>query len=248
MTEQNSSGTYRYETHMHTSEGSACGKSSGAEMAEAYAQAGYAGIIITDHFFNGNCAVSSKLPWRERVEQFCIGYENAAAAGRELGLSVFLGWEYNYCSTEFLTCGLGKEFLLAHEDLLEWDVITYLNTVRAAGGFVSQAHPFRQRDYIQYGRLFYNYVDAVEVYNTADQDAWNDLAWRYAKANDLAMTAGSDSHHVAWPSLAGLGFPRRLDRIEDFVAAMKRREGTVLRDLPNPLVNAPAPAPAVNPS
>lgn len=41
---------YKYETHMHTSEGSACGASSGAEQVEAYYNAGYAGIIITDHF------------------------------------------------------------------------------------------------------------------------------------------------------------------------------------------------------
>ena len=47
---------YLYETHMHTSEGSACGQSAGAEMARAYAENGYTGIIVTDHFFYGNTA------------------------------------------------------------------------------------------------------------------------------------------------------------------------------------------------
>ena len=42
---------YLYETHMHTKESSACAHNTGAEMARAYKEAGYTGIIITDHFF-----------------------------------------------------------------------------------------------------------------------------------------------------------------------------------------------------
>ena len=38
---------YLYDTHVHTSEGSACGQNTGAEMARAYQKAGYAGIVVT---------------------------------------------------------------------------------------------------------------------------------------------------------------------------------------------------------
>ncbi|MFA9478097.1 PHP domain-containing protein [Phycisphaerales bacterium AB-hyl4] len=236
---------YRYETHMHTSEGSACGKSTGAELARMYAKAGYAGIIITDHFFNGNCAVPRDLPWGERVERFCLGYENAAAAGGELNLSVFLGWEYNYRGTEFLTYGLDKAFLLAHPDILDWDVVTYLDAIREAGGLISQAHPFRQRPYIEHTRLFHNHVDAAEVYNASDCDAWNDMACRYVAMNNLMHTAGSDTHHVSRSPLSGLGFDRPLHTIEEFIAAVRAGDGVVLRDIENPLVPvtaAPSPA------
>ena len=68
---------YRYETHLHTKEASACGISTGAEMARAHKAAGYDGIFITDHFFNGNCGIAKNLSWKERVEQFCLGFENA---------------------------------------------------------------------------------------------------------------------------------------------------------------------------
>ena len=47
-------GKYVYETHLHTKLGSACGKNTGKEMAIAHKEAGYAGIIVTDHFFYGN--------------------------------------------------------------------------------------------------------------------------------------------------------------------------------------------------
>ena len=85
---------YRYETHMHTCEGSACASASGAEMARAHRENGYTGIFVTDHFFNGNTAVPRELPWRERVERFCLGYEHARKEGERIGLDVFFGFEY----------------------------------------------------------------------------------------------------------------------------------------------------------
>ena len=72
---------YRYETHLHTSQGSACGKCTGEEMAEAYKEAGYTGIFVTDHFFYGNTAVDRSLPWEEWVESYCKGFEQAKKTG-----------------------------------------------------------------------------------------------------------------------------------------------------------------------
>jgi hypothetical protein len=50
--------TFKYETHLHTSEASACGSSHGAEYISVYKKLGYDGIFVTDHFFGGNTAVS----------------------------------------------------------------------------------------------------------------------------------------------------------------------------------------------
>ena len=70
---------YKYETHLHTCEASACGVSRGAEYISVYKKLGYDGIFVTDHFFGGNTAVSHELDWEERIEQYCSGYENARA-------------------------------------------------------------------------------------------------------------------------------------------------------------------------
>ena len=85
---------YRYETHLHTCEGSACASASGAEMARVHKELGYTGIFVTDHFFNGNTAVPRELPWRERVRLFCLGYERARDEGEKIGLDVFFGFEF----------------------------------------------------------------------------------------------------------------------------------------------------------
>ena len=108
---------YRYETHMHTSQASACASSTGAQMARAHLEAGYTGIFVTDHFFNGNTAVPADLPWRERVERFCRGYEDAWEEGQRIGLQVFFGFEYNYHGAEFLVYNLDKQWLISHEDI-----------------------------------------------------------------------------------------------------------------------------------
>ena len=93
---------YFYETHLHTCQGSACGHLTGAVQADLYKGFGYTGIVVTDHFFNGNCAVPRDLPWRERVEQFCEGYRDAKRRGDEIGLQVFFGLESNFAGQEFL--------------------------------------------------------------------------------------------------------------------------------------------------
>ena len=154
---------YLYDTHVHTSEGSACGQNTGAEMARAYQKAGYAGIVVTDHFFYGNTAADRSLPWKDWVEQFCKGYEHAKEEGDKIGLQVFFGWESGYHGTEFLIYGLNKEWLFEHPEIKDADVKEQYELVHAGGGIVSHAHPFREEDYIPEIRLFPDCVDAVEA-------------------------------------------------------------------------------------
>ena len=93
---------YRYETHLHTCQGSACGSSTGAEHTRFYKERGYQGIFVTDHFFRGNTAVRRDLPWKERIDWFCSGFEDAWNEGQKIGLDVFFGWEENFEGDEYL--------------------------------------------------------------------------------------------------------------------------------------------------
>ena len=85
---------YLYETHLHTSQGSACGGATGKAMAQACQEAGYTGIIVTDHNFGGNCAISKNLPWTDWVNGFCLGYEDAKEYGDQNDFDVFFGFTY----------------------------------------------------------------------------------------------------------------------------------------------------------
>lgn len=223
---------YRYETHMHTSQGSACSTSTGAEMASAHKEAGYTGIFVTDHFFNGNCAVPRELPWAERVERFCSGFEDAKAEGDRVGLQVFFGLEFNTCGTEFLIYNLDKQWLLAHEDIDRLDTRKALAMMRADGAFVVQAHPFRERGYIDHFQLFPRDIDGVEAVNAAHQGEegkkMNDRAFLYAKMFDLPVTSGSDSHHIHTLFGGGVGSETPFETPLDYLAHMQAGTLTLL--------------------
>ena len=223
---------YRYETHMHTCQGSACGKSTGAEQARFYKGLGYAGIFITDHFFGGNTAVPRDLPWKERIDRFCAGYEDALQEGRKIGLDVFFGWEQNFEGDEYLIYGLDKAFLLDHPDIEHWTRKKQYDEVRAAGGAVIQAHPFRDRDYIRFIHLGLKYCDGIEVANTANR-VYNDVsARRYARRYALLTIAGSDNHNCALADPAkmmGVALDAPLSSGRDFARLI--RAGGALRPI-----------------
>ena len=224
--------SYRYETHLHTCQGSACASATGAEMARAHLEAGYTGIFITDHFFNGNTAVSADLPWKERVHRFCAGFEDARNEGERIGLQVFFGFEYNYHGAEFLIYNLDENWLLEHEDIHLLSPRKALAIMRADGGFAVQAHPFRERDYIDHFQLFPRDIDGVEAINAAnigpEGKKMNQRAFEFARMFDLPVTAGSDSHHTRLLYGGGIETPARMKTPMDYLEWMKEGKLTLL--------------------
>lgn len=223
---------YLYEAHMHTSEGSRCSRISGADAADYYKALGYTGIIVTDHFFNGNCAIPHDIPWEERVERFMLGYENARRRGEEIGLDVFFGWEYCHGGTEILTYGLGREWLLENPYVCRWSVNEYCERTHAAGAFLSQAHPFREAPWVPFVRLFPRLTDAAEVYNCTVNKTMKDseISEFYAKHYELHRTCGSDFHGLPDSRHCAMAFDRRLDSVDDYARAVLADENTIIED------------------
>ncbi|NLK75513.1 MAG: histidinol-phosphatase [Clostridiales bacterium] len=212
---------YRYETHLHTNEASACAICSGAEHVRNYKAAGYTGIIVTDHFFNGNSSVPWDMPWEERVDMLCSGYEKAKEEGDRIGLSVFFGWEANFSGTEFLIYGLDKQWLKSHPEILSWSIEEQYHNIHKDGGFIVHAHPFRIRSYIKEVRLFPEYVDAVEGINLGNRnDEFDSQALAYARRHNLPVTAGTDAHGYE-AKHSGMIFKHKLEDIHDFINSIK---------------------------
>ncbi len=243
---------YRYETHMHTSQSSACGHATGAEHARFYKAHGYQGIFVTDHFFAGNTAAPRTGPWKDRIDAFCAGFEDAWNEGQKIGLDVFFGWEQNYQGDEYLIYGLDKQFLLDHPDIERWTRREQLEQVHAAGGCVIQAHPFRMRTYLNAIRVGDAFADGIEIANAGNTPAQDAYAARYARARGLYTTAGSDNHHSNESTpLFGVGLDRPLDSSADFVQHILRREPHALLCSPerfeaDPLVEPLIPAYRLN--
>jgi histidinol phosphatase-like PHP family hydrolase len=214
--------SYLYETHLHTSYASACGISTGAEYVRQYKKMGYTGIIVTDHFYNGNTAISRSLPWKEWVNEFCRGYEETRNEGERQGLDVFFGWEETFDNCDdYLIYGLDKAWLMEHPEAKNWSRGEQYRAVKAAGGCVVQAHPFRQHNYIHKVILSAGCVDGVEAANAGNyEQSYDALAMRYAKKNGLPVTAGSDMHdarQICNEWLFGVYTEKKLETIADYV-------------------------------
>ncbi|MBP0982883.1 MAG: PHP domain-containing protein [Oscillospiraceae bacterium] len=219
---------YKYETHLHTKEGSACASAPAADMARAHKAAGYDGIFVTDHFFNANTAVPRDLPWEERIDRFFLGYERAKAVGDEIGLKVWFGFEYTVYNADLLIYNMSKEWMKANEQLLmHTDERECFRTIRESGGFIVHAHPFRYDPYIHHISLYPNDVDAVEVINASHdpRKMYNERAKLYADSYGLIKTGGSDSHHLDKLFGGGIDVPEPINCPEDYLRLL--REGKV---------------------
>lgn len=186
---------YRYETHLHTCQASACGVSTGAEHVRHYKRLGYQGIFVTDHFFGGNTAAPRTGAWHDRIVAFCAGYLDALKEGKRCGLDVFFGWEQTYDGDDYLVYGLSPEWLMEHPEVEQWNRREQLAGVHAAGGCVVQAHPFRVRGYLNKILIGADFVDGIEIANAGNDPLSDAYARRLAQQRGMVCIAGSDNHH-----------------------------------------------------
>ncbi len=236
---------YRYETHIHTSQGSDCSQWDGASIVERLHELGYSGCFITDHFFNGNTAVDRSLPWDVKIHLFCQGYEAAKKKGDELGFQVFFGWEFAMHGTEFLTYGLDKQFLLDHPEIMEMPLDRYSDFIHQHGGFVVHAHPFREAGYIPMIRLYPHHVDGIEAVNCGNAPIFNERAKWYGESFGIPMTGGTDAHHLWGYHSGGIALDEKLSCAHDYLDRL--RSGRITKILePSNVAHLPWPEDAWN--
>lgn len=221
---------YKYEMHVHTSEGSSDSRMSGSDMVRHYMSLGYAGVCITDHF-TGSITRPLNEPWKKQMDVFCSGYEAAAKAAEGTDFQVFFGLEYSDRGNDFLFFNLNKDWLVKNEDMCNIPLKELLTRVRSDGGFIVHAHPFLESDWIEMIRLLPHHVDAVEVCNTAIDPAKNIRADWYADSYNLKKTGGSDLHYTEnRPSEGGIIAPRRAKDLQDLTDMIRAGETKVITD------------------
>lgn len=194
---------YKIETHLHTVHSSSCGWLDAATLTEAYQAAGYAGIIVTDHFnrdtFNYlNVDLSGRT---DKVLSFLDGYNRMAEEGAKRGLRIYKGAELRFdeCVNDYLLFGWPDELLADPEAVFRMGIAAFAPLARAAGAVIVQAHPYR------WGctPAIACYLDGVEVANRNPRhENHNGRAEEYARQFGLLGLCGSDCHQ---PPDIGLG-------------------------------------------
>ena len=213
---------YVYELHLHTVQGSKCGISTGSEHVRRCADLGYSGLIVTDHFFNGNCTVPPELPWDEKVRLFAKGYEDAKQEGDKIGMTVWFGFEFQFGGNHYPTYGITPETLIAHPEIMDMSVKQYVSWVKSEGGYVTHAHPFRLPG--SSVLRFCQEVDAVEILNTSRPDEENVLARDYATLFGIPSVYGSDCHNIKQIRRGSISSDEKFETIDQLFAAIKAGE------------------------
>ena len=220
---------YRYETHCHANFCSKCAHSSPAEMVQAYKNAGFAGLVLTDHFIHGYTCVDQALPWQERMQCYYNAYLDAKAEGDKLDFDVIFGIEHAHGGgQEVLVYGIDLDFLLSHPEIEPASLEDFSRLVHAAGGILIQAHPYRYGGWEVPVRL--DLVDGIEVYNAGNDSHKNRMALQKAAEAPCILTAGADSH-AAWEDrvgTSGIALPYRISTGQALVQALKNGDHKLL--------------------
>ena len=210
---------YIYEAHFHTSDVSTCGKVSARDAVALYKNAGYSGVVVTDHF-SLEC-FEDKYPgntWAEKVDYFLRGYRNAKECATD-SFSVMLGIELRFPDSEndYLVYGLDEQFLYDHEEIIKMNAKQFKNLAQENEITVIQAHPFRINSHITNPR----YIDGIEVYNgNRRHDSSNNIAEMWAKKHGFLTTCGSDFHEYEDLARSGMICDKFLRNVKDFRAEL----------------------------
>lgn len=216
---------YKYDTHVHTVETSYCGQVTGSGLVRLYREAGYDGVVITDHYYKEYFECLPGKSWEKKIDTYLTGFRKAEEEGRKRGLRVLLGaelrFEENY--NDYLVFGMDEAFLKENEALYDLGLKRFYELTRGKDILIFQAHPFRP-GMIPASPLL---LDGVEVYNgNARHNSGNRLAREYARKHNLLMSSGSDFHQHEDLARGGIIVPETLTTPADLVRVLQ--EGGVL--------------------
>lgn len=210
---------FQFETHCHTSETSACGVLTGAQVADGMKAAGYMGTFITDHFYSRYFEKKSfaHLAWEERIDQYLIGYKAARQRGEQIGVKILLGMEVQIEDSpfEFLVYGPDEAFLKKTGPFYDLSTPAFYDLMHKNDFLVFQAHPYR------YGLAPENpaYYDGIELVNAQPRAInRNKLSLNFAANHNVLTIAGGDVHLIEDIGRSGVMVPESINTPADFVA------------------------------
>ena len=195
---------YKYNLHVHSSGGSACGGSTVEEMIKRHKDVGFTGFALTNHFRHGNSGVDRNLPWEEYVTQYSRYYYDALETAQKLDFDLLFGVEETYdYGKEFLLYGITPETLIAHPELQHFGIEKWSEVSREMGGFIAYAHPFRAASYIP------------EI---------NERALETFKDSGKIFIAGGDLHNINFNDSFGIKVNERIKTTQQLAQVLKSKQ------------------------
>ena len=187
---------YKIELHLHTKYSSGCGQMSAEELISGYKAAGYAGIVVTDHYNRDTYAMKNIDPAADcdRLTPFLEGYYKMKEEGEKQGIRIYRGAELRFDGSfnDYLLYNYPDSMLSDPEKLFTMGLEAFYESHLGTGSLLIQAHPTRT----WCGPADPKFLDGVEVFNMHPfHNNQNELTVAMAEANPhLIRTGGSDCH------------------------------------------------------
>lgn len=224
---------YNYELHVHTSECDKASIVSGEEMVRMYKQAGYDGIVITNHmfalFYEWYADELSRLDRKGIMKRWLRGYENAKCEGDKCDFTVLCGAEVRFDGgniNDYLVYGLTPEDFLTLPLLNRLNGLEELVSVLPENALTVQAHPFRNNMTVTSPELLFG----IEVYNGCTEDIRNNMAKMFAEHYGKTFTSGTDLHNpIHMDRCGGIATDTKIKTPADLVRVLKTGEYTLIK-------------------
>lgn len=199
---------YKYDLHVHTSPVSTCADLSPEQTVKLYAEAGFSGFVLTNHFNLG--VMGTHTVKKDFAEYYLNDYYKAKEAGKKEGLDISLGMEIRFPenTNDYLVYGISEDDVYRAAEYLESDYKTFYREFKSEHNIIIQAHPLRNSCVL----CDLDYVDGIEVFNMhPNHNSRISLAAKLVKENSrLLITGGTDFHHDGHQGLCAVCTGKRL--------------------------------------
>lgn len=216
---------FKYELHCHTGCTSRCGRVEPEKIAQLYMEAGYSGIVVTDHY----SPMTFTPNWnpQSQIDFYLEGYRRMKAQAAGTDFTVLLGMELRHYATanDYLIYGITEDFLFRAGNLMMKSAAKMREFCDENDFLLYQAHPFRP--FIT--RCNPKYLDGVEVYNGKTPESENKKAEKWALDNKKLMISGSDFHTESHLARGGIITETKINSNADLIEILKNNKYELIK-------------------
>ena len=220
----------KFEMHVHTLENDKCAHVCAADIVKLYHDAGYSGMVVTDHYF------SLFYEWfgqellgcnhHEMIHRWLKGYYLARNEGEKIGFTVLPGAEVRFdgMTNDYLIYGVDEDFFYSAPLLNRLKGVEELIDILPDDACVVLAHPFRNNMTVcDPAPLF-----GIEVQNGGTDAFRNKMARLYAEHYGKRMTSGSDFHARNHLGKGGIITEKKIITPSDISAVLRSGEYSII--------------------
>ena len=220
----------KYEMHLHTAEGDKVVKEGAAEIVRLYHDAGFDGIVVTNHyfsmFFDWFADELAGASHSQIIDRWLKGYRVARDEGQKLGMDILLGAEVRFDGSpnDYLLYGVDEDFFYHAPLLNRLNNVHELIRLLPEDVCVVHAHPFRDRMVVADPTP----VWGIEVYNGVNDSYRNQMARDFARHYGKGMTSGSDFHYSGACGRGGILTERRITTPKELSEVLRSGSYTLI--------------------